>query len=85
MTSFYDEIFVRVVRARGIWETMHMLLTNSQNNTMQLYCGKLPRMTNVQYKTPKKLEFHRLLITPPVQNTCLKNVNRTCQAFDKPA
>ena len=71
MTSFYDEIFVRVVRAREIWETMHMLLTNNQNNTMRQYCGELPRMTHVQSK-PEKLKFHRLLITPPVQNTCLE-------------
>ena len=72
MTSFYNEIFVRVVRVREIWETMHMLLTNNQNNTMWQYCGELPGMTHVQSKPEKNSELHRLLITPPVQNTCLE-------------
>ena len=48
-----------------------MLLTNNQNNTMRQYCGELPGMTHVQSK-PEKLKFQRLLITPPVQNTCLE-------------
>ena len=54
MMSFYNEIFVRVVRAMEIWETMHMLLTNNQNNTMRQYCGELPGMTNDQSKPEKK-------------------------------
>ena len=68
MTSFYNEIFVRVVRAREIWETIHMLLTNNQNNTMRQCCGELPGITHVQSKPEKNnnSEFHRLLITPPV-------------------
>ena len=53
MTSFYNDIFVRVVRAREILETMHMLLTNNQNNTMGQYCGELPGMTHVQSKPEK--------------------------------
>ena len=72
MTSFYNEIFVRVVRAREIWETMHMLLTNNQKNTMKQYCWELPGMAHVQSKPEKDSEFHRLLITSPVQNTCLE-------------
>ena len=53
MTSFYDEIFVQVVLAREICETMHMLLTINQNSTMRQYCGELPRMTHVQSKPEK--------------------------------
>ena len=64
MTSFYNEIFVRVVRATEIGEIMHMLLTINQNNTMRQYCGELPGMTHVQSKPEKNLEFHILLITP---------------------
>ena len=63
-----------------------MLLTNNQNNTMRQYCGELPGMTHVHSKNKKKnSEFHRLLITPPVQKNMLRNVNRTCQAFDMPS
>ena len=72
MTSFYNENFVQVVRAREILENMHMLLTNNQNNTMRQYCGELPGMTHVQSKPEKNSEFHRLPITHPVQNTCLE-------------
>ena len=53
MTSFYNESFVRVVRAKEIWETMHMLLTNNQNNIMRQYCGELPGMTHVQFQPEK--------------------------------
>ena len=53
MTSFYNEICVRVVRAREIWKTMYMLLTNNQNNTMRQYFGELPGMTHVQSKPEK--------------------------------
>ena len=50
-----------------------MLLINNQNNTMRQYCGELPGMTHVQSKPEKKTsEFHRLLITSPVQKTCLE-------------
>ena len=55
MMSFYNEIFVMVIRAREIWETTLMLLTNNQNNTMRQYCGELPGMTHVQSKPEKNL------------------------------
>ena len=83
MTTFYNEIFVRVVRASEIWETMHMLLTNNQNNTMRQYCGELPGMT--QSKPEKKLGIPYIAYHTPCSKYLLRNVNRTCQAFDKPA
>ena len=49
-----------------------MLLTNNQKNAMRKYCGEVPGMTHVQSKPEKNSEFHRLLITPPGQNTCLE-------------
>ena len=36
-------------------ETMHMLLTNNQKNTMRQYCGELPGMKHVQSKPEKTL------------------------------
>ena len=84
MTSFYNEIFVRVVRAREIWETMHMLLTKNQKNTMRQYCGELPGMTHVQSK-PEKPRNSIDIYHTPCSKYLLRNVNRTCQAFDKHA
>ena len=80
MTSFYNEIFVRVVLAREIWETIHMLLTNNQNSTMRQYCGELPVSPNL-----KKPRNSIDCLSHPCSKFLLRNVNRTCQAFDKPA
>ena len=65
MTSFYNDFFVRVVRAREIWETMHMLLTNNQKHTMRQYCGELPGMTHVQSK-PEKTQNSKDCLSHPL-------------------
>ena len=58
-----------------------MLLTNNQKNTMRPYCGELLGLTHVQSKPEKKSESYHT----PCSKYLLRNVNRTCQAFDKPA
>ena len=63
-----------------------MLLTNNQNNTMRQYCGELPSMTHVQSKPEKKTRNSiDCLSHPLLKKNMLRNVNRTCQAFDMPS
>ena len=62
-----------------------MLLTNNQKNTMRQYCGELPGMTHVQSKPEKTLGIPKIAYHTPCSKYLFRNVNRTCQAFDKPA